>query len=91
MCFFSSVDMETEISQLKKTSAGMKSGEGKGDLLNLLQQALREEQLLTSDLKRKLQTVKKQNAALSQRLQEAKSQPGSPDTVAVSHDIWWLL
>ena len=79
--------METEISQLKKTSTGPKSEEGKGDLLNLLKQALMEEQLLTSDLKRKLQTAKKQNAALSQRLQEAKSQPGSPDTIAVSHGI----
>ena len=72
--------------QLRKNSSSTagKAVEGKGDLVALLRQTLLEEQLLTSDLKRKLQSTKKQNLALSQQLQEAKNQPGSPDPLPVS-------
>ena len=76
-------EVEAEASKLRRSSSS-KSTEGKDDLVSLLRQTLLEEQLLSSDLKRKLQSVKKQNLALSQQLQEAKSQFGSPDTQFVS-------
>ena len=76
-------EVEAEAAQLRRSNSS-KRAEGKDDLVNLLRQTLLEEQLLSSDLKRKLQSVKKQNVALSQQLQEAKSQSGSPDTQFVS-------
>jgi hypothetical protein len=68
-------DVEAEAMQLRKTNS---DAESRADLVGLLRQALVEEQLLSSDLKQKLQSVKKQNLSLSQQLQAAQSQPGSP-------------
>lgn len=76
-------EVEAEAAKLRRSSSG-KSTEGRDDLVGLLRGALLEEQLLSSDLKRKLQAVKKQNVTLSHQLQEAKSQSGSPDTQFVS-------
>ena len=75
-------DVEAEIVQLKRRSS---NSEDRGHLVSLLRQALVEEQLLSSDLKRKLQLVKNQNLSLSQQLQEIKSQPGSPHAQQVMH------
>lgn len=75
-------DMENELAQMR-SSVAKASAEVKGDLVGLLRQALREEQLLSKDLKRKLQSVKTVNASLTQQLQEAR-QTQSPDTLTVS-------
>lgn len=82
-------DVEAEATQLRRSSSGStrKAADGRGDLVSLLQQALLEEQLLSSDLKKKLQSVKKQNLALSQQLQESESQLGSPDAQPVGYII----
>ena len=52
--------------------------ESREHLVSLLRQALVEEQLLSSDLKQKLQLAKNQSLSLSQQLREIRSQPGSP-------------
>ena len=73
-------DLESEVTEMKSKART----EVKGDLVGLLRQALLEEQLLSKDLKRKLQSVKSMNASLSEQLQEARQ---SPDTLLVNLSI----
>ena len=72
--------MEAEAAQLKRSSSG-----AAGDLVGLLRGALLEEQLVTKDLRRKLQNLRTVNTSLTQQLKthqlSIQQTASSPDMV----------
>ena len=57
-----------------------RGGDGRAELVALLRQTLLEEQLISADLKKKLQTVKKQNVALTQQSRNETTQQSQNET-----------
>jgi hypothetical protein len=57
-----------------------RGGDGRAELVALLRQTLLEEQLISADLKKKLQTAKKQNVALTQQCGNETTQQSRNET-----------
>ena len=73
---YAPIDLETETSLLRESL-----GSGDPQRLTVLERALLEEQLLTSDLRRKLQSADKQNGVLTMRIRRFEMELGKSPTV----------
>ena len=79
----SPADLEAEVEKKRESNGGG----GRAELVALLRQTLLEEQLLSADLRRKLQTAKKQNLALTQQVRNETPENSSP----VSDQLWTVV
>ena len=75
------LELESDVERRKSSCDS--TIEGRGQLINLLKQTVLEEQLLSTDLKRKLQLLKKENTSLTHQLQQALSNTVSEYNITI--------
>jgi hypothetical protein len=69
--------LEKKVKDMEAEADKRRGGDGRAELVALLRQTLLEEQLISADLKKKLQTAKKQNVALTQQSQNETQTPNN--------------